>query len=929
LAEWFAVPTWRQVAADRRSQPPGRVLVLTAGARGTALAAALRAAGAEVLERPMSDVDGRYDELVAAGVPDRVVHAYALDGQPAGRDLAAAWAAQDRGFFSVLSLVQALSAAGLVADRSTPVRLDLLCCGVADVRPGDAVRPEHATLAGLVRVLPAELPGLSIRLIDADPSDQSTGQLAAELCRPEPVRQPEVALRGGRRWVLEYQQCTVDTGEPGALRDGGRYLITGGLGGIGITLAEDFARRARARLVLVSRAGLPPREQWAGYLAANGTDRTARAIAAVGRIEQAGGEVLVVAADVTEPADLRRVREAAQAAFGGLDGIVHAAGLAGGGMAEVKQRDVAWAVLAPKLAGTLALAQVFGDLPMDFVALCSSITAVVGGFGQVDYCAANAFLDAYARSDHGWSAPLVSQDWGGWAELGMAVETAVPDQWRALSGRSASRPLVHPMLDTLTAGPDRIVLAGRIGAGTHWVLDEHRIGGIPVVPGTAHLECARAAVAAAVPPPAAGEVAVELRDVAFLEPFAVPDGTQAQYRVEVSPAADGTQFAVCSGEGGAVATHVRGSAGWTTEPAPPPLDLAAIIGRSRRIGTGAAPQHPAGGDGGPGRLVYRGPRWRALAELYLADGVRADGVEADGVAGNRVAGNRVEGDGVQLARIEAPEVASAELADWTLHPALLDIATGFGRSRGEGTYLPLSYGRLVVRKPLPASFFSYLRYQDAGTDAVIAADLSLVDDEGRELVAVRDFVLRRVDPDAVTGSLATQTARAAAPVAPAEAIAPADGAEAFQRSITAGLGAQVVIATRPVAEVRERTGRVSTESLDGQPGPGQPAPGEPGEPAPVPAGAPGSRAELEATIAEVVREALGVESLAMDSDLFALGANSLIAVQLIASMRRATGVRLPMRSLFETPTVAGLAALIDELHAGDPTTGPAHAGPEP
>jgi phthiocerol/phenolphthiocerol synthesis type-I polyketide synthase E len=614
LSEWFAVPVWRQAAPRSRVAPLGRCLVLVDGPRGEALLTALRAAGDDPVEvragerfeaveggwRLRPGVREDYDALVAAlgadGVPDRLVHAFTLDGAPTGTDIAAAWAAQDRGFFSALHLAQALAGAGLTAEERT-LTLDLVTAGVGDVRGDDLVRPEHATLAGLARVLPVELPGLTVRLVDADADTDAA--LLAELRTPVEPEHAEVALRRDRRWVAGYEQVTVDAeGEPGALREGGRYLITGGLGGIGITLAEDFARRSRAKLVLLARSGLPPREQWDDHLAVHGsapTDRAGRAIAAIRRMEAAGAQVLVLAADVTDPADLRRVRDVAETEFGGLDGIVHAAGLPGGGMAEVKERAEAERVLAPKLAGTLALAQVFGDLPLDFVVLCSSITAVIGGFGQVDYCAANAFLDAYARGGHGWRAPVVSQNWGGWAEVGMAAESTAPAGFRALTRDSVTTAVDHPVLTAKVTGPDGTVLHGLVSASTHWVLDEHRIGGVPVVPGTAHLESVRAAVAAALPAPADG-AAVELRDVAFLEPFSVPDGSVAQYRVALTSAEDGsTDFVVQSLAAGQLRTHVRGSAGWTDEPAPPADDLAGVVAGARRGG-----RRPAGLGTAPG-----------------------------------------------------------------------------------------------------------------------------------------------------------------------------------------------------------------------------------------------------------------------------------------------------------------------------------------
>ncbi|MGW5054166.1 type I polyketide synthase [Actinokineospora sp. NPDC004072] len=860
LADWFAVPVWRQAVTTAPRGELGRVLLLGDGPRADALAAAMDAVRVRAGEAFASTDDGYtvrpgeradYDALVAAlgaDLPGHVVHAFALDAPPAGEDPAAVWAAQDRGFHSALALVQAL------ADRA--VRLDIACTGIGDVRGDDLTHPEHATLRGIARVVPAELPDLDLRLIDAD-----TGSaLLDELRRPTTDR--EVALRGARRWVIGFDELGLPEAADG-VREGGRYLITGGLGGIGITLAEDFAVRAKAKLVLTARAGLPPRAEWDTHLAVHGdgpTSRIGRAIAAIRRMEAAGAQVLVLAADVTDVDSLRRVRAAAVDAFGGLDGIVHAAGVAGGGVAEVKQRAAAERVLAPKLTGTLALASVFGGDELDFVVLCSSVTAVLGGFGQVDYCAANAFLDAHARAGRGWRAPLLSQNWGGWAELGMAVETAALAQSGTVTVESA---IDHPVLTTLAVTGDQAVAHGIVTPATHWVLDEHRIGGTAVVPGTAHLECARAAFAAAVP----GSGCVELRDVAFLEPFAVPDGDAARYEVVLSVSGGTAEFLVQGRRGGVVTKHVAGTAEWA-EPAGEKIDVSAVAART-------APLDATTGFGtGRTSMLAFGPRWAALREH------RAGADE-------------------ELATIVAPPAAAGD--DWVLHPALLDVATAFGAGRGSGTYLPMSYGRVVVRDRLPERFHSHLRYRPADGDEVVVADLSVVDDDGRELVAVSEFLLRRVDQGAVTGGLGAAPAPARRRDPAAGDIAPADGVAAFHRSLAAGLGPQVVITPVALAEIAARAGA--------------PAEAEPVAAAVEGDASAGPRTELEAVIVRAWQESLGVSAVGVHDDFFALGGNSLVAVQLIAALRNATGVRLPMRSLFEVPTVAGLAERIEELRA--------------
>ena len=877
IRRWAEVPVWRQLAPAAAGPVPAKVAAFVADPAGEAVAAALRAAGAEVVEvrpgdaygstaagftvRPdrREDYDALVEALAAGGLPPRVLHAWALAGDPAGPDPDAVWRAQDAGLFSLLWLTQALAAAA-----SGTTRLDVLTAGTEDVTGGDLTRPEHATVAGIARVVPLESPALPVRHVDLDPAGTPVAAVLAELLRADDDDEP-VALRGRRRWRRGTEPADLPEGA-GGIRDGGRYLVTGGLGGVGITLAEDLATRHRARLVLLSRGGLPDRAEWDGYVEAHGSaDRTGRAIAAIRRMEAAGGEVLVVAADVTDPVALREVRAAVETRFGGLDGIVHAAGLPGGGMAEVKQRDAAVAVLAPKLAGTLALRQAFGDLALDFVALCSSVTALSGGFGQVDYCAANAFLDAYARGADGWPTRVLSLDWGGWLEVGMAAETEVPDAFRALQADPPAQPLDHPLLTGRL--PDGTAV-GTLAPEGQWVLAEHRIAGVPVLPGTAHLECLRAAGAGG-----PGE-AVELRDVVFVAPLSVPDGTRARLRVE--PMGAGQHRLVTRTAAGDV-VHSQGTATGVDPGPAPTLDLAAVKARC---------QPYAEGSEGRVSTVTFGPRWDCLREHHV-------------------------GAGEELARLEA----GPGDGDWVLHPALLDVATSFGRSRGTGSYLPLSYGRVLVRGPLPARCWSHLVHRDDGGE-VLTVDVTVVDDDGRELVSVTDFVLRRIDPSAVGATVtatepvtdrpgAAPAARSAPAATPAGGISPADGAEAFRRVLAADLGPQVVLSAVSLADVVARERRLTGARLRDEL-----------EPADLPGGeqvAP--RSTLEQTLAEIWTAVLGVPAVGAEDDFFDLGGNSLVAVQLVARVRSAVGVQVPMRTLFDAPTVAGMAARVEQLRA--------------
>jgi phthiocerol/phenolphthiocerol synthesis type-I polyketide synthase E len=892
LADWFAVPSWRQAAPAGRAELH-RCLLFGAGPAAEALTGRLRAAGTDVtvvgigdelrLEAPMAirpDQRADMDAVLAAlgaDRPTRIIHAYALDGPAAGHDPAATWQAQARGFFSVLALAQALSA----IEPGDGLRLDVLTDGTQDVVGADLRRPEHATVSGPVRVLPLELPWLSVRHIDLDVRrPRAADEAYAELVATDADEQ--VVLRGGRRWVQSWEPAKAD-GDPAlAVPAGAVCVITGGLGGIGITVAEDLATRFGARIVLVSRGGVPDRDEWDEYLVVHGVrDRVGRAISAIRRIEQAGGVVEVYPADVTSTVDMRRVRDHVCDRYGRVDVLVHAAGVPGDGMAEVKQRGQAESVLAPKLLGTLALRAAFGDLPLHAVVLCSSVTSIAGGFGQIDYCAANAYLDAFARGDHGFTGRVMSLNWGGWLEVGMAAEVAAPDAFRARQRGVVSTPMSHPVLTTAHRDPtaDNGFATGVIGPRTHWVLDEHRINGSPVMPGTGHLDAIRAAALAVFGDAHPGSTA-ELRDVTFVEPMAVPDDGRAELRVAFADGPDGLDFNVTSQAAGQVRTHVRGSVGWTVADTAPVHDVAAIRARCR-----AATIQPQPAQSHSGLLSF-GPRWSSLRQVEV-------GVDEE------------------LALLEATDLVASDLGDWVVHPALLDEATSFGTSRGDGRYLPMGYGRLLVRHPLPASFWSHLRYRgDASAGELIVADLTLIGLDGVELATITDFVLRKVNPDAVGTTVADGAAR---PVPEASArdrvgISPADGAGALRLVLAADLGPQVAMTVSDVRATIAAVRRMDQTTVESELG------DVTGDAERTAAGdyvAP--RNDLERRLCELWSAVLGAAQIGVEDDFFDLGGNSLVAVQLIASVRKAVGARLPMRSIFEAPTVAGMVAAIERV----------------
>jgi NAD(P)-dependent dehydrogenase (short-subunit alcohol dehydrogenase family)/acyl carrier protein len=328
----------------------------------------------------------------------------------------------DRGLFSLAWLVQALAEVGLMDDAPTLVAVSN---GAQSVLGTERLLPGTAPVVALCRSIARELP---IRCLSVDVDvTEDLDFLARNLVLDAAGAggSETVAYRMGYRWTDAVAPIALplDTASvPARLESGATYVITGGLGGLGLTVARFLAGTVRANLVLVGRTGLPPREAWASRLASQPAgDRIGAQIRAVQELESLGAQVQVHAADVTDREAMEAVAQAARRTLGTIRGVFHAAGVPGGTTVQLLTREDIVETLAPKVAGTLTLESVFRDDPLDFLVLFSSVNAVCGFAGTVDDAAANAFLDAYAAAKHSPERPVVSVAWDAWRTVGMVA----------------------------------------------------------------------------------------------------------------------------------------------------------------------------------------------------------------------------------------------------------------------------------------------------------------------------------------------------------------------------------------------------------------------------------------------------------------------------------------------------------------------------
>jgi len=882
---WFHQRVWKRIpAATADPTPENRACWLIFADEtglGTEVSKRLKAAEHDVVQvtagakykrtgagsyaiRP--GVRDDYDQLFAdiarhEHLPTKILHLWPVVDSKTGSTThqSAEQASLDRvldsSFYSLLFLAQALGAQDMGAADIVSVSN-----GLHSVAGEGVVEPARATLLGPIRVIPKEFPGTLCRHIDLDYEIEDVGRAASNVIS-ECSSSGEaacIAYRKTERWVETFEATTLRVQPSSAhLKEKGVYLIVGGMGGIGLVIAEHLARTVHARLVLVGRTPLPPASEWQSLIEkGDGKSGTVQKIRKLRELESLGAEVLTIAADVTDRQQMDDAVRAAQRRFGRIDGVIQAAGLIEDGPLQIKTRESAARVLAPKIQGTLALQQALGDRQFDFWLLFSSISSLAPPPGQVDYAAANAFLDAFALSQTGLRVTAIN--WGMWAGVGMAG--------RDLAGSHPirGRRLVQSEAETL----DSV----RLSCEKNWLLNEHRFkNGSALVPGTGYLQLAAAALLGDHSDAERFEPSVEFEDVFFLAPLSVAPEQTKEVRVRLRRQPSGFGFSILA-QGKEWTEYASGKIARNQTPVPADQNVAEIRSRCSLRRIDFDDQHRTRQE----RYFDFGSRWRNLQTVSL-------------------------GEREALADLQLGQDFLADLQDWFLHPALLDLATGSalylipGYEESDALYLPLSYKRITFYRPVPARVHSHIRCRQENTAQreVATFDLTLLDADGHVLAEVEEFSLRRMAPasDGTAPMLLPQTS--APGYEPDDAvvnqgISSADGIKAFDQILSSDMppGIAVVrgeLMAKPAAS---------------------PAPGCAARSMASP------ESEVERLLAEWWQELLGVETVGLDDDFFDLGGHSLIAVRLFSKIKKTYQQDLGLSTLFEARTIRQLAGLI-------------------
>jgi phthiocerol/phenolphthiocerol synthesis type-I polyketide synthase E len=441
---WFYRAVWREesIAAKAASDLAGRrILVLDRETSpGADVADRLRSLGCDVVTARLGEKFARLSDHEFVLNPHREqdfseLAAGVCESESRLAGVIVCWSAEALTSWGTpldsaaeVSLLAPMRLTHMLSRQQTVRPLPMLfgACGTTRVYDRDVMDPPRALQVGIARVLPQEHPGVRVTHIDVDGSPDAPAMIVNELAAG--ASQAAVAIRNGKRLVEAFEPVNIRSVQPpSGLPARPVVLVTGGLGHMGINLAEALFKRLRAKIILLGRSAMPEPAEWAARSEDPQISSEQKTLLKrLAKMRSERDEVMVVNADMNDPAQVRSAVDAGFAHFGQIDMVVHgAARIDAGAFGSVAETDwkIVEAQFSPKLRGLLSLMDAFqGREPRRWI-LHSSISSVLGGLALGAYAGANAMLDALAVAR---GPSWLSIDWDAWDNAAEAQSASLP-----------------------------------------------------------------------------------------------------------------------------------------------------------------------------------------------------------------------------------------------------------------------------------------------------------------------------------------------------------------------------------------------------------------------------------------------------------------------------------------------------------------------
>ncbi|CAG9001595.1 MAG: hypothetical protein CENE_03618 [Candidatus Celerinatantimonas neptuna] len=797
-------------------------------------------------------------------------------------------ALQQAPFYQPLYLEQALVNANLMDD----LHVVFACNNTFSVAGERVYCPEKALLIGPSKVFYQEYPETQVHLVDVDLLvDESPEEIADHLIGEAMIATHgnTIVYRQGQRWEEDYQDVYLPAMkeiQPEAIKNDGIYLVTGGLGGLGVVITDYLSQISDATLILTYRSPLPEREQWQSWLCTHSVDDPiSEKIACILRLESRGNSVHLAQLDACDIDGMTQLLTS----YDHIDGVFHAAGIAGGGIIPLKQDEECAAVVDPKVGGLLLIDELLAEKQPDFMMLFSSIAVVEGDEARIDYCAGNAFMDAFAHyRNQRRKGRTISLNFGAWGDVGMAA------RWlKELDENKVGDVFVEQSSDFLTLvnrqGSEEEYRVN-LNAIDDWVIDDHRLSGMPSFVGaTMH------GILYELIHDFKSDEPLHVKNFMLTSPIIYQNGWARNLTLFVKRDGSSYKFRLCSR--GVLELdwqeHVQGVLGHGQVKEFDSSSLAEIQSR-----------------------CSRSESIRTIDCIRTSDDID----ESDFLSVSQRWNTNVAewvGDGEWLMEKQLQDRYLSDLERYKFHPAMIDSVTVNCVSQlTHDDFLPFTYGQVCFYSPIEAHNFAYvkLRHPFNSDDGTISVDIVFYSASGDVAMTIENYTLIKSvqRSDDAESSEQTESHPLLGDVAINLAdrdIMYAEGMNAIHRVLGHLDFDQLVVVTNdlhqrlidnvPQQEVLEVEDNDTEEvTSDGYSRPELSV--EYVEPS----------NEIEREIIKIWQSVLGINGIGIKDSFTELGGNSLLAVQMISAVSDLFETDIRVDRFYQDQTVASLGDLV-------------------
>ncbi|WP_160670955.1 type I polyketide synthase [Clostridium sp. C8-1-8] len=351
----------------------------------------------------------------------RIIHMMTLRDNRELLDIESLKVLQKRGVYSIFYLAKALNKNNI----NKSIDLILVSDYVNKVTGEETIiNPHNATMFGIGKVLREELKNINCRCIDIDEYTSPNSILDQIYSKTNWYC---IANRQGKNYVEELTSLEKGSVERTQfhIKKGGVYVITGGTGALGLEVAKHISSLDKVKLILINRSPMPEKDKLIEHINLINDSKLSKKLKDIKQINDSGSLVDCYSVDVSDEQQMRLAFDDIVKKYGNINGIVHAAGVAGKGLMLLKDEEQFNKVLYPKVYGTWILNDITSNMDLDFFVLFSSIVTLFGIQGQSDYTAANCYLDSFSEYGSVLGRRIHSIKWSAWEDMGMAFENNV------------------------------------------------------------------------------------------------------------------------------------------------------------------------------------------------------------------------------------------------------------------------------------------------------------------------------------------------------------------------------------------------------------------------------------------------------------------------------------------------------------------------